>query len=201
VGVSVVLAAALHVAAIALFASVATQWGVGAGAVRPVAPVWVSAVAAGATRRPPSDAAAVAPSASDPARAAPQPPAASASLRAPQAQAPSSEHGATRFYRIDEVESPAVPDVDTDADVEPDWNLNAALLDAAGLTRVAFDVFISSTGRVVSCELILPRDVDLQTRTLLENRVRRARLVPARRGGVPVASERRVEFTVLPSGN
>jgi hypothetical protein len=105
---------------------------------------------------------------------------------APALQA--TEAPSSRFYRIDEVDMPALPD--------SDWNLDAATLDAAGLSRIVFDVLISRSGEVVGCEVTEPRNLDPTTKRSLEDRIREATLQPAQRQGANVPSVRRIELSV-----
>ena len=93
-----------------------------------------------------------------------------------------------RYFRIGEVERPATPD--------SDWNLDPAALDVAGLTRLVFEVFVGADGMVVGCTILEPPTLDEATRAALVERLRQTTLQPAERGGVAVASVRRIEMSV-----
>jgi hypothetical protein len=96
-----------------------------------------------------------------------------------------------RFYRYAEVDRPAVPD--------SDWNLDPASLDASGVSRLVFEIFVSSGGTIVDCAILEPASLTEQARKMLEERLRQTNLTPAMRGGAAVASVRRIELTILPS--
>lgn len=96
----------------------------------------------------------------------------------------------TRFYRIDEVDTPASPD--------SDWNLDSMTLYALGLDRVVFDVYISRSGDVLRCDFHQPSQLDPLARQVLEERILSSTLQPALRGGKAVASVRRIEIAMTP---
>ena len=98
---------------------------------------------------------------------------------------------AVRYYRIGEVDRPAVP--------ESDWNLDTAALDSAGLSRMVFEVFVSREGLVVGCTILEPARLADEIRTRLEDRLKQSVLQPARRDGEAVASVRKIEIEVLPA--
>lgn len=93
-----------------------------------------------------------------------------------------------RYYRYGEVDEPAVP--------EGDWNLDTSLLDSARLGRVVFEVYVDAAGKVVGCSVLEPETIDAPTRLALEARLGEARLQPAVRHGVAVASMRTIEVSV-----
>ena len=96
-----------------------------------------------------------------------------------------------RFYRSGEVERPAEPD--------SDWNLDAAALDALGTEVLIFDIFVSRNGEVLGCTVVAPATLADETRDSLERRLRQTIVRAAIRDGMPVASVRRIEVSVLPS--
>lgn len=123
-----------------------------------------------------------------PAPAARPPAPAAASVTLP----PREESGSpVRFYRSSEVDRPAVP--------ESDWNLDTATLDAAGVERLVFDIFIDREGAVVGSAIVEPPDLDRDTRRTLELRLRETIATPALRQGDAVASVRRIEVSVWPA--
>lgn len=95
---------------------------------------------------------------------------------------------AVRFYRFAEVDAAAEP--------RSQWNVALETLDAAGLERVAFDVWIDERGRILACSLLGAEGLDPAVRRALETRLMTTELVPAIRDGVDVASHRRVEIYV-----
>jgi len=97
---------------------------------------------------------------------------------------------AVKFYMINEVDQPASPD--------SDWNLDTGVLDEAGVTRLAFEVFISSSGEVVECRILEPATLPEAASAMLEDRLRHATLRPAQRAGAAVASFRRIELSMEP---
>ena len=107
------------------------------------------------------------------------------------ANAPASDAAtASPYYGFDEVDTPALPDTD--------WNLDPSLLDALGVSRMVFEVFISETGAVVDCHVIEPDALDPDARQTLETRLRQTTLQPALRGGRSVASLRKIELSLAP---
>lgn len=108
-------------------------------------------------------------------------------------KAPPATHdggSAVRFYRSSEVDRAAEPD--------SDWNLDTAVLDAVGVERLVFEVFIGRNGEVVWCTVLEPAGLDTQARQTIENRLRQTTLQPAVRAGTAVASVRRIEVSALP---
>ena len=95
-----------------------------------------------------------------------------------------------RFYRFDEVDRPAMPD--------SDWNLDTQFLDAAGVSRLVFEVFVSATGEIVECTIVEPETLDDDVRQRLVDRLRQSTIEPAMRAGLPVASVRKIEVTTTP---
>ena len=95
------------------------------------------------------------------------------------------------YYEFGEVDTPALPDTD--------WNLDPDLLDALGVSRMVFEVFISETGEVVDCHVIEPEALDPDARQTLEARLRQTTLQPALRGGRSVASLRKIELSLAPA--
>jgi hypothetical protein len=95
---------------------------------------------------------------------------------------------AVRYYRTGEVDRPSQPD--------SDWNLDAAALDAAGVSTMAFEVFVGSDGTIVDCAILEPKALADPARIALEARLRQTVLRPAERGGVAVPSVRRIEMSV-----
>ncbi len=182
----------LNAIAIGVFATVVTHWQAPAGAAHRTA--WITAVeierpAAQEIGEPaaPSQTAVPLPKANAPTSAQP---------RIPLVQTPTptnvSEDGAeTRFYKFREVEQAAEPD--------SDWNLDSATLDATGIDKLVFDIFIGRSGEVVSCTVIEPATLTADVRKALEDRLRQTALRPALRGGVAVASMRRIEVSVQSS--
>jgi hypothetical protein len=94
----------------------------------------------------------------------------------------------TRFYAYAEVDRAAKP--------EHDWNIDLAALDALGLERLVFEVFISDTGQIVDCTVLAPTGLPEDSRHALEQRLLETRLTPALRAGQAVASRRRIEMLV-----
>lgn len=95
-----------------------------------------------------------------------------------------------RFYRFDEVDRPAIPD--------SDWNLDTQFLDAAGVSRLVFEVFVSAAGEIVECTIVEPGTLDDDVRQRLVDRLRQSTIEPAMRAGLPVASVRKIEVTTTP---
>ena len=93
------------------------------------------------------------------------------------------------FYRSEEVDRPAEP--------ESNWNLDAAAFETAGVRVLVFEVYISRLGEVVACTLVEPEAMTTEFSDALEQRVRHTSLRPAVRHGMPVASVRRIEVSVL----
>jgi hypothetical protein len=203
--VSLTLALGLNLVVLLLAAMLVARWHASPGA--PQRAPWVVSVtlarsaadhqgpAAPRRASPPPGArteAAIAPpawhAASAPAEAASTPPAVAEAVDPPTPSTGTSI--AFRFFASGEVDRPAEPD--------SDWNLDTAVLDAAGIERLVFDVFVSDTGGGVGCTILEPAEIAPATRTLLEDRLRQTVLQPALRGGMPVASVRRIEVTVLP---
>jgi len=174
--VSVAVAFVLNGMLLTGLATSAQAWRVAAHPSRQV--TWVTAVAAAhaATqpesieRSSPARAPRVAAQVPEPAVASPVPNAA-APAATPEALPVAQEDGNdVRFYDYREVDHAAEPD--------SDWNLDAALLDGAGLKLLVFEVFIDASGTVVACTV----------------------LQPAVRVGVAVPSVRRIELSVQSSG-
>lgn len=92
-----------------------------------------------------------------------------------------------RFYRSSEVDRPAAPD--------SDWNLDTALLDAAGVETLVFEIFIDRSGEVVGCAILEPSTLGAAARHAIEARLSQTLLQPAMRAGIAVASVRRIEVT------
>ena len=193
-GLSVAAAILLNGLAIGAFAAAVTQWHVPSGA--PSRAAWITTFNVG--RPIPEQVTAPQPTA---ARVTAEPHTAVAEAATPPrvtvAAAPKAppatrdEGSAVRFYRSSEVDRPAEPD--------SDWNLDTAVLDAAGVERLVFEVFIGRNGEVVGCTVIEPAGLDAQARHTIEERLRQTTLQPAVRGGAAVASVRRIEVSALPS--
>ena len=113
-------------------------------------------------------------------------------LQAPPAS-PAVEGEPTRFFTSGEVDRPAEPD--------PDWNLDPAALDAVGVQKIVFDIFIGPTGEVIGCEIIEPRSLPEEARLALQERLKQTVLQPARRHDMAVASVRRIEVSVASPGS
>ena len=111
-------------------------------------------------------------------------------ITAPAAQAEASK-APVRFYRFAEVDKPAQPD--------SDWSLDTAALDTAGVSRLVFQVFVDSEGKIVDCSILEPRTLNALSRKSLEDRLKQTTLTPALRAGVAVASVRKIEVSILPS--
>jgi hypothetical protein len=90
------------------------------------------------------------------------------------------------------------PDVDTPAEPESDWNLDAATLDGLGLTTLIFDVYISHTGEVVGLTILQPEGLDEAVRTRLQQRMSLTTVQPAVREGRAVNSVRRIRLSTEP---
>ena len=185
---SCLAAAVLNIAAICIVTGVVTQWDANPAMPRTS---WVTTVYVVPPRPLPSAQephAALATQKLDPgtdrARRAPAP-------RTHLLATPSEAVLPIRYYRFGEVDRPAMPD--------SDWNLDTATLDAAGLNRLVFEIFVSSSGEVIACTILQPGALTSHTRRALEDRLRHTTLQPARRDGRAVASVRRIELTVLPS--
>ena len=186
---------ALNAVALGVFADVATRWQ------RPWVgtrePAWITAIEIA----PPSEQRAepvVRPAGVEP--AAP-PRTAVARQRAPTATAPDvavappddADKLPTHFYAFNEVERAAEPD--------SDWNLDPSALDAAGIEKLVFEIFVDRAGAVVGCVVLEPSGLNDEVRGSLEQRLRSTTLQPAIRGGVNVPSVRRIEVSVVaPAG-
>ncbi len=96
-----------------------------------------------------------------------------------------------RLYGFDEVDKAAEP--------EDDWALDIATLDAAGLSRFAFELMVDAHGHVIACTVFDPIGLDDAVRADLETRLASTPLRPAERGGRFVASLRRIEMQLEPS--
>ena len=181
--------------AIGAFAAAVTQWHVPAGAPSQTASIDTFNVARStpepaATSPPTPTRASAEPNRAD-AEAAPQTRlTVAASPKAPPAARDGSS--AARFYRSSEVDRPAEPD--------SDWNLDTAVLDAAGVERLVFEVFIGHNGEVIACTILEPASLDAQARQTIEERLRQTVLQPAVRAGTAVASVRRIEVSAAPPG-
>ena len=190
---SVAAAVMLNGLAIGAFAAAVTRWHAPSGAPSQAASISTFTVA-----RPTPELAATAQPAparmmveQNPAAVAAAPPprlTAAAATKAPP-QAPDGG-SLVRFYRSSEVDRPAEPD--------SDWNLDTAVLDAAGVERLVFEVFIGRNGEVVACAILEPVTLDSQERQTIEDRLRQTTLQPAVRGGAAVASVRRIEVSATP---
>ncbi len=90
------------------------------------------------------------------------------------------------FYDHHEVDIPAEP-------VE-DWNLEPAALDRLAIARIVFTIFVGSDGRALHCSVDAPEQLAADVRRELAQRLCETELRPARRGGVAVASRRRIEL-------
>lgn len=145
--------------------------------VRPAAeqrPVAVAAVAS-----PP---AALIPVAPAPGTAAPLPIAASSLAQGTQ-------EATVHFYGFSEVDAAAEP--------ETGWNVQLDTLDAAGIERAAYDVWIDERGRIVACSLLeTGAAITPVLRAALEAELMATALTPAVRQGARVASHRRLEIYV-----
>ena len=93
-----------------------------------------------------------------------------------------------RFYSFDEVAEPAEPAS------EADWNLDPSLLDGAGVARLVFEIYVSDSGEVLAVTVLEPASMEAGFQRLLEYRLRQAKLKPATRAGVAVASTRQIEM-------
>jgi hypothetical protein len=189
---SVLAAVGLNLAALTAFGAAVANWRT--GSVHPGGSAWITAVyvVPPAPQPPPPD---------PPRRVTPAPaqrsaamperqptPTVAASPPVPKNTAPSDTANTVRYYRTGEVDRPAQPD--------SDWNLDAAALDAAGVSTMAFEVFVGSEGEVVDCTILEPKTLAEPTRIALEARLRQTVLRPAERGGVAVPSVRRIEMSV-----
>jgi len=190
--VSLSIAVALNALGLAAFGGVVTQWRQ-AGTARPEIRTWITAVVL------PEQKSAPAAEGRGPRLQAlnkvdqrPESPPTTPVAPATVLQTPhDSPDAAARFYRTGEVDRPAFPD--------SDWNLDTAVLDAAGLERMVFEVYINDRGEVVRCKILEPFDLAEPLRLTLEGRLRQTRLSPATRAGVAVASVRRIQLSVLPA--
>ena len=194
-GFSVAAAFVLNGLAIGAFAAAVTRWQVPEGA--PSQAAWITTFAVARPTPTPEPAFAV-PLASTRMTAEPDaapvdaaPPRRPTSAAAPKTPRAIPDGGnAVRFYRSSEVDLPAAPD--------SDWNLDTALLDAAGVERLVFELFIGGNGEVVGCAILEPAALDAQVRQTIENRLRQTVLQPAIRAGATVASVRRIEVSTEP---
>ena len=189
---SVAAAVLMNGLAIGAFAAAVTRWHVASGAPGQAASITTFTVA-GPTPE-------LAPTQPAPARGMSEPKSAAIAAAAPpritaaatpKAPPYAPEGGSVvRFYRSSEVDRPAEPD--------SDWNLDTAVLDAAGVERLVFEVFIGRNGEVVACTILEPAALDSQARQTIEDRLRQTALQPAVRGGAAVASVRRIEVSATP---
>jgi hypothetical protein len=108
----------------------------------------------------------------------------------PLTQAPSDPESPIPYYNF--------PDVDTPAEPESDWNLDAATLDGLGLKTLVFDVYISHTGEVVGLTILQPEGLDDAARTRLQQRMSLTTVQPAVREGRAVNSVRRIRLSTEP---
>ena len=195
---SLLIAVGLNLAGLAAFGAVTAQWRVGSS--RPAEPGQPSRVTT--VYVVPQTAATTVPepirsSSAEPHRAAapsevqrPAPLPAAPTTPAPTTALPVDATNTVRYYRIGEVDTPAMPD--------SDWNLDTAALDTVGLSRMVFEVFVGSDGMIVECTILEPKALAEGTRKSLEDRLRQTVLQPAMRGGAAVPSLRRIEISVLP---
>ena len=190
---SVVAAFALNGLAIGAFAAAVARWQAPADASGTTS--WITAVALPPPALERSEV--VAPARlspavdSTPAHPAVAPPLQRLEVAPPVAPPSAGEaNNPVRFYRSSEVDRPAEPD--------SDWNLDTAVLDAAGVETLVFEIFIDRDGRVVGCRVLEPATLDTAARQMLEQRLRETALQPAMRGGAAVASVRRIEVSALP---
>ena len=194
-GLSVAAAFVLNGLAIGAFAAAVTRWHAPAGAQSVTALITTFNVA-----RPTPEPAASSPPTPTRAMAEPNRAVAEAALpppltvaASPKAPPAARDGGSTvRFYRSSEVDRPAEPD--------SDWNLDTAVLDAAGVERLVFEMFIGHNGEVIGCTILEPASLDTQARQTIEERLRQTTLKPAIRGGTAVASVRRIEVSAAPPG-
>lgn len=200
--VSLVVAIALNLVAISVFTGVAAKWRSAIAPARQTA--WITTVAAppptaspapevevGAPRVAAPEPQEAANAAEPQRRAIPRPdpkPTEAVTLSPPTRAAGPGDAATHRFYRFHEVDEPAMP--------ESDWNFDAAFLDAAGLRRVVFEVYVNRSGEVVGCAILEPEELSAQTREAMEERLRQVILKPAMRAGLAVASVRRIELSV-----
>jgi hypothetical protein len=98
---------------------------------------------------------------------------------------------ATHFFSYDEVETPARPDTD--------WNLDPSALDALGIERLVFDVFINDAGEVMACTFKVPASLSSEEKEAISARLRMTALTPAIRAGRAVASFRTIDLFVVAS--
>ncbi len=99
------------------------------------------------------------------------------------------KESATHFFGYDEVETPARPDTD--------WNLDASALDALGIERLVFDVFINDAGEVIACTFKEPASLNSDEKEAISARLRMTALTPAVRAGRAVASFRTIDLFVV----
>ena len=188
--ISLLLATGMNVLALGGVAEVVAQWRSASGQARETSWITTVAVASPVTGESKPESPAANPARAK--RAGTPAPDRQHRETAPSTNAPAAPAEGTspvRFYRFREVDSPAEPD--------SDWNLDTAALESAGLNRLVFEVFVSSTGELVECTILEPETLGADTRRTLEDRMRQTRLQPALRGGSPVASVRRIEVSVL----
>lgn len=192
--VSVLAAVVLNLAGLTAFGAVVADWR--GGRVQTGSSAWITAVYV--TPRAPVEAA---PEATRTAAVVPEKSAVAVPERKPAAlvaaATPAPKHtpladatNAVRYYRTGEVDRPAQPD--------SDWNLDTAALDAAGLSAMVFEVFVSGTGEIVECTILEPKSLLDGVREGLEARLRQTTVQPAQRAGAAVPSVRRIEISVEP---
>lgn len=98
----------------------------------------------------------------------------------------------TRYFDASELDQEARP--------IPDWSVDAPGLYGVGLRRAVMQVFVSDEGRPVRCvlESAEPDSLTSLVKESLERQICSTSLSPAMRGGVPVASVRRIELLLAP---
>lgn len=110
------------------------------------------------------------------------------------AYAEGSVEGPERFWRFSEVDQPAEP--------QDDWALTLDALDGVARDRIGFDLWIDAHGRILACTVLGDEDLPAEQRAALQAQLMGTLLQPAKRGGIAVASYRRIEiFVEAPGGS
>jgi hypothetical protein len=191
---SLLIALALNLGALGAVGAVVAQWRIGGSAPNHAgAVITMFVVPRALPDAAPESTLRSAPVQREPIKVQPEPqrqtPATATQALAPTIVAPSDATNAIRYYSIAEVDRPAIPD--------SDWNLDTAAFDAAGLSRMVFEVLVGAAGEVAGCAILEPETLDDTSRARLEERLRQTVLQPALRDGVAVPSVRRIEISVV----